>query len=306
MRISYATSAIILILLVSTSAYLIHNENIINHNSIVKEKSTSPTSLLWEPVVSIEPRNVSVGDVVTVYVDLVYHGNKSLINPFKIRSYYTTILTVYDESSNITYTKSILHYNSSNEAKSILFKPGYKVSLGYMELFFTKPGTYRITAIISGPNISKIEINKQLIVKPGSIIEKNSTKVELDSWIMIVNVSSRVIDTNDNLTVHVTLKYTGNKEFNVIAKVPLIKMIRILQAQGQDYWSIAVPYHSEQITIKPGYTKTFEFNIGPNATFNHKFKPGIYRIEVLGTGYMETGNSINLIGTLFIQINTGG
>jgi hypothetical protein len=188
------------------------------------------------------------------------------------------------------------------DEKAVLVEPGDKIGIGYVELVFTKPGRYIIKASINGPNLTSNEAAMEIIVKPKPIKVNYENETSVYNWTLSIRIEPEHPTIHDNLTLEVSLKYTGNNTFKVEGALPLIKSVKLTHANGTDYWSIATPQHISIISIKPGYNQTLRFTLGEEPQFPHRFTPGIYKLEANATIYTPKGQPIDTSVALFIEI----
>jgi len=263
----------------------------------------------WSPVIEVTPSTPSVGDLVRIYVKLVYTGSREvLVNPFKLRSMYSVNLTIVNLKKKSVYLSRLLGYKGvGSDERTITIKPGDSLGIGYTEVVFVRPGSYLIKAHISGSGlaISKNEVTFELKVKPKTLRISYVNTSEVNDWMLTLKVKPEDPTVNDNLTLEVLLRYVGSSEFKVEAAVPLIKSIEITHIRGVDSWGIAIPSHISYIDVKPGYQQSFTFIVGPKAPFPHRFVAGVYKVEVRATGYTPKGYPVDITVTLFIRVREG-
>jgi hypothetical protein len=295
MRLWILTIILLAIIIGGVCSYVLYNKA----NTVTSDKT-------WSPMIEVTPNTPSVGDSVKIYVELVYSGSKGVnVNPFELRSKYSTNLTIIDLVRNSTYLSRSLGYSYRNtdlNEKPIMIKPGDRIGIGYTEIIFTRPGRYEIKAHVKGPGLITNEATAEIEVKPKTIRISYENESRVNDWILSVRVEPKNPTVHDNLTLKISLRYVGNNEFKVEGSVPLIKMVKLVHVNGTDYWSMAIPSHISYIDVKPGYNQSFKFIVGEKAPFPHKFVPGIYKVEVYATGYTPEGRSLDITVTLFIEI----
>lgn len=93
-----------------------------------------------------------------------------------------------------------------------------------------------------------------------------------------------------NITIAAALRYLGERGNSPSRRAnPLILMVRAVEVHGGGYWGIAMPSRVVNVIVKPGFSQTFKFTVGPNAQFPHTFKPRLYRVDVKAVAFDETG-----------------
>jgi len=254
--------------------------------------------------IEVTPSTPLVGDLVKVYVKLVYLGLEEVyVNPFELRAKYTTNLTIVDLEGESIYLSRSLSYNKSDlNERTIMIKSGDSIGIGYAEIVFVKPGRYAIKAHVDGPGLITNEATVELEVIPKLIEIRYENTSRIDDWILTLRVKPENPTIHDNLTLEILLKYVGNEKFTINVSVPLVKMVKMINVKGADRWDIAIPSHTSDINIEPGYSQSFNFTIGPKAQFSHEFMPGIYKVVVYATGYTSKEYPINITVTLFIRL----
>ncbi len=274
------------------------------HNSMYETNSVMISAQTWSPIIEVIPSTPSVGDSVMVYVKLTYSGSKEInVNPFELRSKYSINLTIVDLARGSIYlSRSLSHEEVDLNERTITVKPGDRVSIDYIKVIFVEPGRYAIRAHVDGPELAASEAVVKFEVKPGVVNVSHENMSRVGDWVLTLRVEPENPTVHSNLTLEVSLKYVGNESFRVMASVPLIKMVKLVHVNGVDSWSIAIPSHVSYIDIKPGYNQSFRFTIGPEATIQHSFTPGVYKAEAHAIGYTYEGRTIDITVTLFIRI----